>query len=360
MLTVFASATIMSMGSGTAQIDRIVYTASLASRADEVGPILDPLRVITARSNTTELSPTDAATLTAVQQQLEHYLLSEEKVRLFTPESLKEQIAKHEAGDTAKKSRLQLLAIIVTAFTAALALALFLPLDTPEQRGLVGGATTFSLLTVGAASLFLTALPSFQSQLRRAFLFICAGVTLLGLSLLGQPVMEIFNLRQYPATSILYTTPIFIAAFLFHIGDAMFVRLVGVKSKWTGPLPLVIGGVIMIIFSCLIPHEATSESELVHDFVASLWGVMLLTPSISAIVLALAIPKLSDLYKRPITLLFQSMFPIIMVVVYQYVVRLFAGPYMQGIVAYVLFSFVTLMGLGLVRAGYSFNKTSRY
>ena len=349
------------MGPGTALVDRIVYTASLATRADDVGPILDPLRVITARTNNTaELSPADKATLADVQQKLEHYLLTQEKVRLFTPESLREQIAKHEAGDPAKKSRLQLQIVIGAAFVTALGLALFLPLDTPEQRGLVGGATAFSLLTVGAASLFLTALPSFQSQLRRAFLFICAGVTLLGLSLLGQPVMEIFNLRQYAATSILYTAPILIAALLFHTGDALFARLVGVTSRWTTALPLIVGGVAIVLFSCLVPHPTTSESELVHDLVASLWGVMLLTPGISAIVLTLAIPKLSDLYKRPITLLFQAMFPIIMVVVYQYVVRLFAGPYMQGVTAYVLFSFVTLMGLGLVRAGYSFNKASRY
>jgi len=349
------------MDSGTALINRIVYTASLATRADEIDPLLDPLRVITAKTNTAAaLLPTDKATLQAVQQKLENYLLTQEKVRLFTPESLRQQIASHEAGDSIRKSRLQLRIVIFISFVTALGLALFLPLDTPEQRGLVGGATVFSLLTVGAASLFLTALPAFQSQLRRAFLFICAGATLLGLSLLGQPIMEIFSLRQYPATSILYTVPIFIAALLFHTGDALFARLVGVKSRWTTPLPIVVGGVAMVLLSCLMPHDPTSESELVHDLVASLWGVMLLTPCVSAIVLTLAIPKLSDLYKRPISLLFQAMFPIIMVVTYQYVVRLFAGPYMQGIVAYVLFSFVTLMGLALIRAGYSFNKVSRF
>lgn len=349
------------MESGTTLINRIVYTASLATSETAIGPLLDPLRIITARtSDTNTLSETDRATLQGVQQRLEKYLLTQEKVRLFTPESLKLQIELHEAGNSFRKSRMQLLIIMVAAFVVALSLALFLPLDTPEQRGLVGGATAFSLLTMGAASLFLTALSAFQSQLRRAFLFICAGVTLLGLSLLGQPIMEILQLRQYPLTSILYTVPIFIAALLFHAGNVMFARLIGVKSRWVTPLPIVIGGVCIVLFSCLLPHSPTSESELMHDLVASLWGVMLLTPMASAIVLSLAIPKLSEIYRPPVNLLFQSMFPITTVVAYQYVVRLFAGPYMHGIVAYVLFSFVTLMGLALMRAGYTFNKVSRY
>lgn len=92
-----------------------------------------------------------------MQQRLEKYLLTQEKVRLFTPESLKLQIELHEAGNSFRKSRMQLLIIMVTAFVVALSLALFLPLDTPEQRGVVGGATAFSLVTMGAASLFLTA-----------------------------------------------------------------------------------------------------------------------------------------------------------------------------------------------------------
>lgn len=349
------------MESGTALIDRIIYTASLATRMEDVDPLLDPLREVTARTDRDAmLSPTDMATLQNVQQRLEHYLLTQEKVRLFTPESLQQQIEQHESGNIARKSQLQLRVVIATAFTLALGLALFLPLDTPEQRGLVGGATTFSLLTVGAASLFLTALPAFQSQLRRAFLFICAGVTLLGISLLGQPIMEIFNLRQYALTSLLYTTPIFVAALLFHTGNVLFARLIGVKNWLTTPLPIILGGIVMVLFSWFMPHDPTNESELVHDIVASLWGVMLLTPCASAIVLSMVVSKISDLYKPPITLLFQSLFPIIMVVAYQYVLRLLTGPYMQGTVAYVLFAFVTLMGLGLVRAGYSFNKVSRF
>jgi len=344
-------------------IERTVYTASLATRAEEVDPLLDPLREITTRivDKAQPVIPTDSETLHGVQRQLEQYLLTQEKIRLFTPDSLHLQIDLHMQGNNyLRKSRLQLGIVLSTAFVVALSLALLLPLQTPEQRGLVGGATVFSLVTVGAATLFLTALRAFQSELRRAFLVICAAVTLLGLSLLGQPIMEIFHLRHFPATSILYTTPILIAAVLFHIGDAMYARLMGVKNWWTTPAPVLIGMAVMALCSWLAPHPATTESELIHDIVAVMWGIMLVTPICSAIVLRMTIPRASELYKPSIRLLLQSMLPIILVVSYQYVLRIVAGPFMEGIVAYVLFGFVTLMGLSLTRAAYTFNKVSRY
>ena len=343
-------------------IDRIVYTASLATRSEDVDGMLDALRVITSQVNRDDpVSDSRKKDMADIQRQLEQYLLTKEKVRSYTPDSLKLQISLHMQGNNyTKRTRVQLWATVGVALATAFCLAVFLPLKTPDQRGLVGGATTFSLLTVGAALLFLTALPAFKSELRRAFGLICGGVALLGLSLLGQPIMEILGLRQYTLTSILYTIPILIAAILFHTGDALYARILGVKNWWTGIMPLIIGAIVMITFSYLVPHPATSEPESIHDLVAAMWGVMLLTPTCSAIVLAMTVPRVSDLYKSPLRWLFLSMFPIIAVVSYQYIVRIVAGPYMHGVVAYVLFSLVTLMGLALMQAAYSFNKVSRY
>lgn len=296
----------------------------------------------------------------ALQQQLEAYLVNDEKIRSFTAESLRVQIEQHVQGRTDTKSFARLCIVLCVAFGTAIAAATLLSLGSIEQRIQVGGATTFSLVTVGAAWLFLTALPAFKSELRKAFLVICAGVTLLGLSLLGQPIMEVYGLRQYPVVSLLYPLPILIAAILFHTGNAMYVRLIGVKNFWTSAWPVVISGVVLSAITWFLPHAPAKESELIYDTAATMWAWITVMPIASAIILPMALRTLPELYKTSIRYLFIAMFPIIAVCAYQYTVRVVAGPLMAGVVAYALFSLVTLMGLALLVAGYTFNKVSRY
>lgn len=349
------------MKNSSITIEQVTYTASLVSHPEEVDAALDPLRSITSRVNpSASLSQNDKEKLVSVQKQLEEYLVTKEKLRFFTRESLQIQIEQHMAGYRSKSSLIQLWIVIIIAAIGA-GVAANLPfLKTIPQHVQAGGATAFSLITIGAGTLFLTALPAFKSALRQRFLLICAGVTLLGLSLLGPPIMEIFDLRQYPAVSIIYSIPLFIAATLFHIGDASYVRLLGIRNFWTTAKPILIAGTILTPVVWFLPHLPTNEPEFVHDLVASIWTWMLLMPTASAIILPMAIKKLPELYKPPIRLLFYAMFPIIAVVLYQCVLRIVAGPFMQGPVAYILFSLVIIMGLGLLRAGYAFHQVSRY
>jgi len=349
------------VGPASSLIERITYTASLATNPKAIDSILDSFRDVTVRIDPAKpLSSSDHAKLVKVQHELEKYLVQKETLRSFTAESLRLQIEQHLQGNVGKKSQARLSIVIVLAIVLALVAALVPHLDNPEQRGLTGGATVFSLLTVGAAWLFLTALPAFQSSLRRAFVIICIAVALLGLCMLGQPIMEIYDLRRFPLTSVLYTLPILIAAILFHTGNIMYVRLIGVKSVWTTAKPLLIAFVLSAVLTCLMPHPHTGEPEFVHDLVATMWAWITLTPIASTMLLPKAIRKLPELYKPSIRLLLQSLFPILAVTSYQYVLRLFAAPTMQGPVAYVLFTLVTFMGLGLLRAGYEFNKVSQY
>lgn len=349
------------MASTSSMVERATYTASLVTHSEEIDSLLDPIRTITSRTTVSkEQDVADQATLRRIQNQLEKYLVTKEKLRSFTPDSLQIQIDQHMEGKKNTASLIQLWAIILVAGTLAWIATLLPQNNTVPEQVQAGGATAFSLLTVGAASLFLTALPTFRSALRRCFLLICAGVTLLGLSLLAQPIMEIFHLRQYPLTSVLYSVPILIAAILFHMGDVRYVRLIGVKSYWATARPILIAGLALSIITWLVPHSPTGEPEAIHDFVAVIWAWMLLTPIASAIILRMAIHRLPELYKPPIRWLAYAMYPIIAVVLYQYIIRVVAGPFMEGVVAYVLFSLVIIMGLTLLRAGYSFHKVSRY
>jgi len=342
-------------------LDRISYTASLVTNPSEVDNLLDTLRDVSAHINPSQpLSSYEEARLLELQKNLETYLVTQEKIRSFTPESLRLQIDLHMQGRSDRKSFVRLCIVLAVSITTAVSAATLLHLSDVPQRIQVGGATTFSLLTVGAAWLFLTALPAFKSELRRAFLVICLGVTLLGLSLLEQPILEIFDLRQYPIVSILYPLPILLAATLFHAGDALYVRLIGSKNFWTTVKPVLLGVVIFSLITWLLPHPPTTESETVHDVAAMIWGWITVMPVASAIILPMAVRSLPELYKTSARYLFWAMFPIIAVCTYQYAVRVVAGPFMTGPVAYALFLLVTIMGLGLLVAGYTFNKVSRY
>lgn len=339
-------------------IEKVTYTASLVSKRQDIDDKVDLLSSITASDR--DLTDQDIQTINSIQGFLEDYLTSKETMRSFTPESLTLQIEQHLNGSTSNKSTTLLLSVIGVSILVAM-LTLLLPSGASiQQKVQLAGATAFSLITIGAALMFLNALASFKSQLRNAFLIICAGVTILGLSLLEQPFLEFFALRQYPIVSILYPLPILLGAILFYIGIKKYVQTLGINNFWTSVWPILIGAGGLSLIAILPPHLITNESETVHDFAVIIWACMLTLPIISAIILKMSEKKLPDLYRSPIHALFLSMFPIITVILYQLIIRFVAGPYMQGAVAYTLFALVFVMGLSLLWAGYTFNKVSRY
>lgn len=347
----------MGMGPNRSIIDKVVYTASLASNQSEIDTQLDTLRIITATSGGRELTAEQTTKLEELQTWLEEYLVKRERLRLFTHESLAVQIDQYMQGHVNNKSRGLLFGVVGVSALLAFAAA-SLPLSGIPERVQAGGATAFSVITIGAAWLFLMALHAFQSSLRRAFRIICAGMILLGLSLLEQPIIEILELRD--VSSLLYPLPILLAATLFHIGNARYVRLAGVQSVWTKAWPVIAVCGAASLITWFLPHPPATESELVFDLAAIIWACILVMPVTSAVILPMAARRLPDLYKMPIQRLAQAMIPIILVCVYQYVVRILAGPYMDGVVAYVMFGLIIIMSLGLLRAGYAFNKITRY
>lgn len=341
-------------------IKRISYIASLITNPSEVDTELDSLRSVTARIDDTSrpLASKDKIELLRVQKKLETYLVTQESLRQFTAESLRLQVEQHMSGAISPKSRTALFTVVTVATILAFS-AVALPLPSVADHVMASGALEFSILTIGAAWLFWKALPAFTSKLRRAFLLICAGVTLLGISMLEQPIIILMNLRHYPIASIVFPLPILFGALFFHAGDLMYVRLLGIRNRWTSILPLIIGIVSMTCVTLLINYALGNESTL-RTVVAIIWSWILVTPVVSILVLPAAIKKVPELYKPPIRFLLQSLFPIVIVVLYQYVIWLIGDPFGAGLVMDGLFGLVVIMALGLLRAGYEFNKVSQY
>ncbi len=349
------------MQPASAAIDRIVYLASLTSRPAEVDTLLDTFRGVTARVNPSmPLSANDAVILAEVEKGLKAYLTTKETLRYFTAESLDLQLEQHFRPTRAGRDKIRLYVVTSIAIITAAALAVGLPVTTIEQRVLIGGATLFALLHMGGAWFFLTALGSFRSSLRQAFVLIASGVTLLGLSLLEQPILEIFDLRNQEFVNVLFSLPVLVAASLFHLGDMKYARLVGVKGIWSSSVPFVVMVVPLMAATWFFPDLLQQRVDMVIRITGMMWAWIMVTPIWSLVAFPKAAKLVPDLYKTPINTLYQAIWSIVVVTIYLYVLRVLAGPYMEGVIAYILFALVTVMGAMLLRAGYTFNKISRY
>ena len=71
-------------------IDMVVYAAGLVSNSRDIDPILDDMRVVTAKLNPGETpSPSDTKRLISIYLKLEQYLTKKEAIRTFTQKELR-------------------------------------------------------------------------------------------------------------------------------------------------------------------------------------------------------------------------------------------------------------------------------
>jgi hypothetical protein len=74
-------------------IGAVIYLASLASKAEDIDPVLDTVREITANLETGgKLTEQSSRKLLSVCRQLEDYLVDKEPLRVFTKEQLRESL----------------------------------------------------------------------------------------------------------------------------------------------------------------------------------------------------------------------------------------------------------------------------
>lgn len=344
-------------------VEKVIYTASLVTNPKEIDETLDTVRLITARIKggaNRELSDKERAELTAVQKKLEEYLVTRETVRSFTPESLQVQIEQHLSGAGRKKSRIQLAIILGLTVVAAIFAGVVVPRPTIDLHVTVGIATFLASLGLGAAWLFVSALHSFKSELRRAYILMCIAMVILSIGVGTQPLIEAFDLRQFPIVTYSRTLILLIGGLVLQFGVLRYVKLVGVKSWWATVYPILVVYPILAIIAWLAPHPPLPESELLHDAVAITEAWLTILPVLAMIILPMAISILPDLYKRPVKALFYSMIPVILLQVTSITIRFVNGEDYDGPLTYLVLVLAISMMSGFLRAGYIFNKVSRY
>jgi hypothetical protein len=347
-------------------IDRITYTASLVTHPSDVDPYLDKMRAITSRTNflPENMSFEEVTTLSELQRQLEVYLMQEEKLRFFTPDSLQAQIELHMSGGKgAKQSLLKVDGIFITSVIAAVIVS-FLPILRANDREhiIFAGAVASALMNVGAAWLFVDTLPAFRAALRQAFQFFCIGMIVFGFGLLLEPYIAIWNLRNKSSLATLIVMPIVVVSVaLMYVGIVQYARLAYVKGRLLSPkvvlLLAALLAVVIVILPVLFSHTfsklATYLSVLLHG-----WLVVLTVAMI--ILLTKTIHNVADLYKPPLRALLQAIIFLVIAAVAFMGITAGSGPHLTTTTTLILFALLFVTGGMLLRAGYKFNTISRY
>jgi hypothetical protein len=339
-------------------IDINVYLASLVSDSRAVDPLLDPMRQVTASiSSASELTEAQVTILNQVRHNLEDYLLTREPARFFTADSLQAQIDYHFKGNNARRAALMFFSIL--ALTAAgTALVGWLIPTAQTQRLEVVITTCFALLHLGAALLFVLALKAFTARLRTAFVWICSGIVILGLSLVIQPLWAVFGITGGAFAPLIELFPVVLSSVAFYRGAFLLAAIFISPPNWLRPQ---VSGAIALAIGLLFGLLAFAINHAGIFVVAAILHASLVVVLVAAVILLrTALRRMTELYQKPIRRLNMAVGVAMLVTLETLFNRLMfsgGGPASARLITFCL---VVILGGTLVLSGYLFNKASRY
>lgn len=343
-----------------------VYLASLASEMSVIGPMLDPVRRITATLKPEDpIRASDQETLKRVCEQLKQYLTTQEKIRSFTPQQLQERITIFQQGPQqsplseslgSPRSILQ----IVAAITAALIIGVFaLPLPlTVGARGLTASSIFFMMVHLAAAWFFVSALRSFAPKLRQAYWFIACGVVILGFTQIVQPVVQVLELQSTPYNTLFSVLPLIPSYLLMYEGARRFAHSIGRQSRLLEHPALALYLLAAILIGLVLPHASSAASE---QLLATIFTLQIINITIVVAFTALLgriLGYLTKIYARPVRLLLVFAIGSFGIGVYMWVVNALTGGVPEQTMLIPLILAIVVNGFILLRAGYDFNRAS--
>lgn len=350
-------------------LDAALYLASLVSDREKIEPILGTIETITHKPGFTKaLSPEDNATLRLVCWQLATYLVSEEKVRAFTLEDIEHRIEQRFAPATeTRKLQISLLAIFVLMALAGF-FAIQIEPTVPaahynrlEYSALLVVPTMFSMLSLGAAWFFYSAMRYFQTNFKLAYAVIVAAVSLLGVAHLQFPVLAYLQSLRGPwvadgAIGLVYV----LIHVLLLIGAIIFAHRLDVRSRFTSWPILVCLAVLGSLLMAMVPHSPAVWGELFFDITASSFVTGIVASLAAAVLFYRLARKINELYRVPMRWLGHANLLLGLAVAQILFVRLLFG-YNSFWADYgLIFIPHLLASVAFLRAGYTFNKASDY
>jgi hypothetical protein len=265
-----------SLEADKALVERIAYLGTLASDRSKIDPMMETLRIVTARWNSAQpLGDQERLALDALEKRLKDYLVNRDPLRSFTPQMLDSRLVGHSSAHdliSDRNSRNFLTAILLATVAAITTFALSLFAVQIVSSALLSIPIFFVVLHVGIAWFYLSALKGFRSEFRLAFIYICVGVVLFSLGFSQYAVITLFDVNH----------PIFwygglpttiASAFVFiYAGLVQYARLLNLRS-WFTFLPVTIPLVLLVgLIAVVVPHAGKPAVEWYFDLsLASVW-----------------------------------------------------------------------------------------
>lgn len=245
-------------------LETVTYLASLVSNPHDIEEEIDQVRTVTSHlSDGKPLSPKDKKALAQVEDQLRNYLLRKDSLRSFTRESLDRKVNEHFANTEQPVKHLR---VIFGAFWILALIAGVLPFAIPNGfdmsiRGQLAALLFLNVMHVGTAWFFLTALSGFKPELRPAYIYICIGTIIVGLSQIQLPVVAIWRLSGWPWFHYGgFMVPFAVATALMYAGLRVYARVAGVRVLTSAPGFVGIAAIVAAA-TAIIPHSSQVASE---------------------------------------------------------------------------------------------------
>ncbi|MGF7228355.1 MAG: hypothetical protein ACQR33_00010 [Candidatus Saccharibacteria bacterium] len=263
-------------------IDNVLYLASLASEPAKVDPLLDQLRIITSQwVPGTALQPAARSDLEELSRQIKQYLVTDDPLRNFSPETLEARI--ESKNQPPKKTASYWL--IVVACLALAGIVLLVPATSLSVRFSLAIPVFLLVVALATTWFYLTSLSSFKPELKRAFLYLCAGNIGLGLQYIAFSAIALLKIGDRPALR--YAGMPVIAAvsyFWIYFGIRAYARTLQIRTRFTSlQLLFAISTGLLAVVSALayVSHTANaiwfvlSELDIIVIGISALFGARL-------------------------------------------------------------------------------------
>lgn len=281
-------------------LDAVMFIASLVSKPREIDVQLDRVRTITAQRSVAQLTTEDTRVLSEVYNYLENYLIAKESLRSFTRDSIRARLRDHLQGSQQSRRAHPLIIIWVLALgSGAAAVALPDTIMPLTVRAILAMTLFLAILHLGAVWLFLRGLRNFKDRIRQAYIPICIGIVLVGITLFQVPIAVALGEDdaiwfRYIASS----AAIPVAGVLFYIGMRRFAQLGGVQS-WLLSGKLVLA---LCVGLALVVVALPRPSDLPNLVLVASLSILTVGAVLSAVTAAITFKvrqALSAAYRQP-------------------------------------------------------------
>lgn len=283
-------------------LDAVMFVATLVSKSNEIDTQLDRVRSITAKHSTDQLTKEDDRVLHEVYDYLENYLIKKESLRSFTRDSIRQRLYDY-LGNKKNSNLLAPLSIVWSIAIAGALAAFVIPgaslSDVVKQTLAI--TIFFATINLGAVWMFWTGLKNFKDEIRKAYLPICLGFALSGITLLQIPVVVWMGEDrsiwfQYIASGSILP----IAEGLLYIGMRRFAKIGGINSRLLSA-KLVIGLCIgFVLLVNIIPRPESGVPDWTMALSLTILATGAVITAVTATITALVRRSLSSSYKRPL------------------------------------------------------------